>query len=129
MPINDRRVIGHVGSIGPKHFLYTLAEMIETLPEDKFYLIIGGNSPEVEEVLSPLSQKKRLSSWHLSHEELGKYYQLIDIGLVLYRGLDLNFEYCNSNKLYEYWSYGIKVMAHQLQGLTPIFQSDWHGRL
>ena len=59
LPINDRRVIGHVGSIGPKHFLHTLAEMIETLPEDKFYfLIIGGNSPEVEEVLSPLSQKK-----------------------------------------------------------------------
>ena len=126
-----RRVIGHIGNIGPRHFLDTLISLIEILPQDEFFfLIIGGTSPEVEERLAPYADYENVCRLgHLSHEQLGQFYRLIDIGLILYRGLDLNFEYCAPNKLYEYWSYGIQVLAHQLTGLNPIFQNDTQGKL
>jgi hypothetical protein len=43
--------------------------------------------------------------------------------------VDVNFEFCAPNQLYEYWSYGIPVVAHQLPGLIPVFDDSLKGKL
>ena len=43
--------------------------------------------------------------------------------------MDYNYDFCAPNKLYEYWSYGIPVFAHKLNGLTKLFEKEEYGLL
>jgi glycosyltransferase involved in cell wall biosynthesis len=123
-------VVGHIGQLGPDHYYREFAELIRRcvgLPIS--FLVIGGLSPKVEGALRSVENPNLTLLGQIPHEQLAGYYQKIDFGLILYKGVDLCFEYCAPNKLYEYWSHGIKVIAHPLTGLLPVFSDPVQGSL
>lgn len=83
----------------------------------------------MDEKLKNLEFKNAIFLPAVSHELLNEYYRRIDLGIILYKGIDLNYEFCAPNKLYEYWSYGIPVIASILGGLKLIFKNDFQGIL
>lgn len=125
-------VVGHVGNIGLEgHYFNEMLELIDSLQNDKryYFIFIGLKSLALDEKLKDREFKNAIFLPAVPHEVLSGYYSRIDLGIILYKGIDLNFEFCAPNKLYEYWSYGIPVIASPLDGLKNIFKNELQGAL
>ncbi|MCW8896633.1 MAG: hypothetical protein OQJ96_06305 [Flavobacteriales bacterium] len=129
---DDYFKILHVGSVGANgHFFTTFLNATNkfTANDKTAFIFIGRKTKEIDDFLS----QNNFSNVHfietIPHEELLKIYPKIDLGIILYKGTNLNFEFCAPNKLYEFWSNGIPVLAHQLKGLIPLFTTDFLGEL
>jgi glycosyltransferase involved in cell wall biosynthesis len=128
----NKFIVGHVGNVGGKdHYFENLLTTIEKLnyhPEI-FFLFIGYQTEEIKIRLRDILLNNALFIDAIPHEDLAKVYSHIDLGLILYKGVSPNFELCAPNKLYEYWSYGIPVIAHPLSGLKSVFKIPEQGVL
>lgn len=125
-------VIGHVGNAGAEHHIDIFLKAAKKFENDVRLklLFVGHQSKETQQVFSKYNLKNCTVLKQVKHEELDSVYAKIDIGLILYKDIDLNFRYCAPNKLYEYWSYGIPVLAGDLPGLRDVFSySNVGGRL
>lgn len=126
----DALVIGHIGNVGPNHYLQQFINIIEACSSENIYFVLAGRyAPEVMDVFNSVRNPKFIYLGALPHQQLAAVYARIDIGFILYKGVDLNFEYCAPNKLYEYWSHGIPVIAHRLTGLKSVFDATLKGKL
>ena len=128
---DDVITIAHVGIAGENHYIGQLMEIIkEVIPERKFRILFIGYLPDK---VKKMIESSGISNFEIigdiPHKELQEYYKEIDIGLILYKDIDLNYKYCAPNKLYEYWSNGILVIAHKLIGLVPLFDEKTLGLL
>lgn len=129
---DDFLVIAHVGNIGPSSYVTNYVEVIKKFNQPKVaFLFIGNFPPQVLKLLQALSENdSRVKLIHeIQHRELLKLYHRIQVGIILYKGVDLNTEYCAPNKLYEYWSHGIPTLAHRLTGLQPVWRHEFQGKL
>ena len=127
---DNAMVVGHIGNVGPNHYLQQFVDIIEACTEENIYFVLAGRyAPAVMNIFNNIRNPKLIYLGELPHQELGKIYARLDTGFILYKGVDLNFEYCAPNKLYEYWSYGIPVIAHSLTGLKPVFDTNEKGHL
>jgi len=125
-------VIGHIGSIGTGHYAMNYINYItkNTNPNLSF-LFIGVIEEELQKTLKSLAlnDKRIVVIKEMPHSELMKYYDRIDVGVILYKATDKNTEFCAPNKLYEYWAHGIPVIAHSLKGLQGLWKHDFQGKL
>ena len=126
---NNRRVVGHIGNVGPDHFFDVFENLIlHGDPQDLCFIMVGKPHPELKSRLTALGQHENVCIVdQVSHGELGSYYSVMDLGLILYKPVNLNFDFCAPNKLYEYWAHGVPVLAHQLRGLDGVFPSNDFG--
>lgn len=128
--IQEKTIIGHIGNVGMDHYIKAFLEAIKSLPKEEFEIhFIGFLKEEVLELIDSYALNNIKVIGQIPHKELDKHYRKIDIGVILYKDVSLNHRFCAPNKLYEYWSYGIPVMAHPLPGLTPLFNDRCLGRL
>ncbi|MDB4733774.1 glycosyltransferase [Planctomycetota bacterium] len=126
-----RRVVGHVGNLGKGHHWRALEGLIESAPSNEvFFVIVGRWGEGMEEPLERLRQHSNvlIMPW-VDHGALGSLYEQIDIGLILYRSATLNERFCAPNKLYEYWSHGVKVIANDVDGLRGVLTDAREGAL
>lgn len=122
--------IGHVGAVGVGHHIKPFLNAAYQLPTHKYEVVfVGKLSTEVKELIESYRMKNLRIIDQIPHDELHQVYQQIDIGLILYADRGLNYRYCAPNKLYEYWSYGIPVLAHDLPGLQSVFNDEIQGAL
>jgi hypothetical protein len=123
-------VIGHIGNIGINHYLKEFIDLAKTkkFPENFYFLFVGRQAKEIKDLVNNLG-KQFIFIDAIPHQDLEMIYSFIDLGLILYKGVDSNFEFCAPNKLYEYWSYGVPVIAHELDGLKPVFVNPLQGKL
>ncbi len=124
-------IIGHVGNVGGiAHFFDNLIKVAESLKKENIYFIfIGNQSEEVKRTKKSIKSNKILFFDKIPHQELKYIYARLNLGLILYKGISPNFEFAAPNKLYEYWAFGIPVLAHKLKGLIPIFKIPEQGKL
>ncbi len=126
----EARVVGHIGSIGTDHYIYSFIEAAKMLKDTNiFFLFVGKQNKKIKEIANNLNLKNILFVDEVPHKELKNIYSFLDLGFILYKGVDDNFEYCAPNKLYEYWAYGVPVIAHRLKGLESEFNDDVAGCL
>lgn len=125
----DEVRITHIGSIGGDHYLMSFLQAMKKL-DYRFHLhFYGFINAELMNKAKALGLKNIFFHGQVEHKELDAIYRNTDIGIILYSESEQNTLYCAPNKLYEYWSYGIPVIAHQLPGLTPIFNHPILGSL
>ena len=126
----DAFVFGHIGNLGMEHYAKSFFNVAEKfVNQNVYFLIIGRQESQITTYIKQLGNPRIIVIDELPHEQLSNIYPFIDVGFVLYKGVNKNFEYCAPNKLYEYWSYGIPVLAHPLEGLIPVFVNELQGRL
>jgi glycosyltransferase involved in cell wall biosynthesis len=128
----EQIVIAHVGNVGTSHYIHSYLHFIENNHEANLrFLFIGFLESRVKQLIEKLSASDHRVIYieQMPHDQLLQYYQRIDLGIILYKGVDKNNEFCAPNKLYEYWAYGIPVIAHRLDGLTGIWKHDFMGEL
>jgi len=116
------KVIGHIGNVGPDHYIHQYIALVNSFQNDAdiYFLMVGRYSPVVLSLLKGISNERFVLVGEVPHSDLNSFYQRINYGLILYKGVNKNFEYCAPNKLYEYLSYGISVFAHRLKGLSSL---------
>lgn len=128
----EKTIIAHIGNLGAAHYAFSFFRFIRTnnQPDLKF-LFIGKVDEEANQELQKLAKEDSRVEviGEIPHTQLLPYYAAIDLGVILYKGIDLNNEYCAPNKLYEYWSQGIPVLAHTLKGLQSIWTHHFMGEL
>ena len=126
----NAKIIGHIGSIGTNHYIYSFIEAAKKMEQqDIFFLFVGKQNKEVKELANQMKLKNTIFIDEVPHDELKDIYSFLDVGVILYKGIDDNFEYCAPNKLYEYWAYGVPVIAHKLKGLESEFDDTVAGCL
>ena len=126
----EKVVVAHIGSIGEDSFIKELLDAFKFLNKENYELwIIGSLIPSVIGLIKSYNLSNIILMGQLKHSELNAKYKDIDIGLILYRGMEPNTLYCAPNKLYEFWSYGIPVIGHILPGLEGVFDKDFMGRV
>ncbi|MFN4234179.1 MAG: glycosyltransferase [Bacteroidia bacterium] len=119
-------IIAHIGNIGFNHFLKEFINHFNSqrLPDNYKLIFIGKQSAQVRQFVSKENFKNIYFFNEIPHDELSSVYNYIDYGLILYKPVDLNFENCAPNKLYEYWAHGVPVIAHKLKGLQGLITDE-----
>lgn len=128
---DDHLIVAHIGNVGANHYLINFLRLIDEMQDrsDIHFLMIGRFNSELQNMFKGVRNSNFKTISELPHSELADYYSHIDIGFILYKGLDLNLEFCAPNKLYEYWSHGIFVFGHPLKGLQGVLTDEKMGRL
>lgn len=118
----DDIVIAHIGNVGFNHYFNEIIQIFSSanLPSNYKLIFIGKQSKDLEIFLQNNAFSNIYFYNEIPHNELSSIYNFIDYGLILYKPIDLNFDFCAPNKLYEYWAHGVPVMAHCLRGLENI---------
>ena len=119
----------HVGAVGESSYWRELIAAIggSNIPIDLVF--VGKVNEQIMDYASATCPGIVKFVGEVSHSDLESHYRLCDIGVILYRGDTNNLEFAAPNKLYEYWSYGIPVLAHPLKGLQSQFFDECQGRL
>lgn len=122
----DDILIAHIGNTGFNHFFLEIINCFknQSIPDKYKLIFIGKQSKELEAYLKNNSFRNIYFFKEVPHYELSSIYNFIDYGLILYKPIDLNFDYCAPNKLYEFWAHGVPVMTHQLKGLENIVNEN-----
>lgn len=126
---NETIVFAHVGGLDEGYYIENFLIAFSKLTFKAELLLIGRVSSEIHLMISKYSLTNVQIIGHVQHDMLGEYYSKIDYGLILYRPISLNNDYCAPNKLYEFWANGIPVIAHKLKGLIEIFDRPYLGKL
>ncbi len=126
----DKFRIGHIGNLSLEaFFLKELADAVRLMEHIHLeFIFVGIKNKDIENYIRDNIPNATVIGW-LDHETLGEIYMTLDVGLVLYKPVDFNTDYCAPNKLYEYWSYGVPVIAPNLKGLVSVFDSPLKGKL
>jgi glycosyltransferase involved in cell wall biosynthesis len=131
IPANTFKVL-HTGVLGvAEHYFDTFlsATKMFNAKDNIAFIFIGRKTNEIDKFI----EDNNITNVHfinnIPHQELLKVYSKVDLGLILYKGVNLNIEYCAPNKLYEFLSNGVPVLAHQLKGLQPLFNNKVLGEL
>lgn len=123
-----KKIICHIGGLGDGSHYFK--QVFEAIPENAIFLQVGTADQKIRDHVAQHPHRDRfVHAGQLPHAELARIYPYVDYGLILYKGINFNYEYCAPNKLYEFWSFGIPVIAHQLGGLQPLFDADSKGHL
>ena len=126
----NAKIVGHIGSIGTDHYIYSFIEAAKKIEKSNiFFLFVGKQNNDVKQLANNISLKNIIFIDEVPHSDLKNIYSFLDLGFILYKGIDDNFEYCAPNKLYEYWAYGVPVIAHKLKGLKHEFKYSPAGKL
>jgi len=124
----EKTTLLHVGSVGTRGHYFE--NVISALPDAWTLILVGMLSEVQRSVLEKYRGRKDiLHIDQLPHSELAKLYAGTDLGLILYKGMDQNYEFCAPNKLYEMWSSGVPVIGHRLKGLEGVFKHSFQGAL
>lgn len=123
--IDDDIVIGHIGNVNKENFyLKELLDLYNNLDLSHCKLLFAGKlKDETKAFINGYQNDNIILNDYLHHKELKSIYLRINIGLILYKPRKLNEEYCAPNKLYEYLSFGIPVLAPRIAGLTQLIEN------
>lgn len=123
----NKKIILYQGGFAKGRGLFNLIKAMEFLP-DNFILVILGNG-DIKEELKKLTKELKLNKKIIfvpavSMEELPSYTTSADLGVLPYEKVSLNNYYCLPNKIFEYMSAGLPVVASNFPELKKIIQQE-----
>ncbi len=125
LPSSTRIVLYH-GAFMPGRALEELIRSAHYFEEGTVLVLIGEQNEYFHQVLQPLWQSENLDDnvfflpW-IPQKELMLYVASSDLGVVIYRNINLNNYLCAPTKLYEYIMAGVPVVASDFPELQHLF--------
>lgn len=125
----DKVIFAHIGAFGSNHYGRELIAAFSRITHHAELWVIGRITSDMHEFIhAELADNIKIVG-AVPHHELKTFYEKIDFGLILYKPFDLNNAFAAPNKLYEMWSYGIPVIAPELEGLKGVYKNGCLGKL
>lgn len=112
----------YAGAVMKERRIGEIARAVVNHP-DKYKLLIVGEGDHLEEIKKITSQNRQLESFFtgkLPYATLGYILSKCDIGFIYYPNTTINNRLCASNKLYEYASIDLPILANN----NPTVQKD-----
>ncbi|NTV45746.1 MAG: glycosyltransferase family 4 protein [Chlorobiales bacterium] len=129
----QRRLIGYVGSLQLKKGINALLEAFKVLQPEGFKLILvgGRNQQEMAEVKQRiyelgLEDKVLITGW-VSYEQVEAYLAKISVGIIPLNDIFYNRYLTAPNKLFDYLSRGVPVIASDLPSLRDFVKEGAEG--
>jgi glycosyltransferase involved in cell wall biosynthesis len=127
IPQNAKKYV-FVGQFIPGRSIEYISEVFTELPTDYHIVFVGYG--ELENYLKELSQTNRNLHIHhaLPHDELVDFLKYFDVGICLIEQASLSDYYSLPNKLFEYLSADLKIIASDLPEIRRVIhetQSGW----
>jgi glycosyltransferase involved in cell wall biosynthesis len=119
----------HVGAVGTSTYWKEVLDVVGTSNGRFLLSFVGYVESEVREYATLHYPQSVRFLGEVLHCDLEEHYHACDVGLILYRGTSENYEYAAPNKLYEFWSYGVPVLTHCLQGIQSQMKDSCLGVL
>lgn len=120
----------HVGSAGEATYW---REIVELAARDKALIggltFIGRMSQELRQHVARMADPEIRCLEPIPHKELVNIYPNYNVGLVLYRSVDLSTRLAAPNKMYEFWSHGLPVLAPNSPSMASQFRHPVLGQL
>ena len=111
---NPVPTVVYAGVVTKSRRIIDLEEAVSSLAP-KYKLLVVGQGDVLDEVVQKASENKDLTfayTGKIPYRSLGAVLRKCDIGFVYYPTNTLNNTYCASNKLYEYASVGLPMIAN-----------------
>ncbi len=135
---NDRfknRLIGYVGSLQMKKGVSTLLDAFNLLKEHDFQLVLigGRNDKEIASIREKiaalnLSASVRITGW-IPFREVETYLDQISVGIIPLNDIFYNRYLTAPNKLFDYLSRGIPIIASDLPAIKDFMTNNVEGIL
>lgn len=112
----------YAGAVMKQRRIGEIARAVVNHP-DKYKLLIVGDGDQLEEIKEITSQNRQLESFFtgkVPYAALGYILSKCDIGFIYYPNTTINNRLCASNKLYEYASINLPILANN----NPTVQKD-----
>lgn len=130
----DELVLLYQGIVTPERCLIEVCEAIGHVESGVRLLIVGARAEEshytseLHRYVSSrgLERRIRIVPW-MDYHGLLDLTKSADIGVLLYRNVDLNHYYCAPNKLFEYMSAGIPCIASNFPEMKSIVEGEGIG--
>lgn len=121
------KIVLYHGNLTQGRALETLLQSMEFLDNHIVLVIIGEKNSYYYNNLEPIWQSLRLSGKvfflpYIEHDQIMNYVASADLGVVIYKNINLNNYYCAPTKLYEYIMADIPVVACDFPELQIMFQ-------
>lgn len=133
--INDKTVVGFVGTFGPWHGVLVLAEAISKLPKEAncHFLLIGeGNlKSKVEEIVKTHNATDKVTfTGRLSHRLVPSYLDACDILVSPHVPMEDGSDFFGSpTKLFEYMAMAKPIVASRLGQIADVIEDGKNGYL
>jgi glycosyltransferase involved in cell wall biosynthesis/O-antigen/teichoic acid export membrane protein len=133
--INDKTVVGFVGTFGPWHGVLVLAEAIIKMPKDSncHFLLIGEGSlkSKVEEIVKTNNSTDRVTfTGRLSHKLVPSYLDACDILVSPHVPMEDGSDFFGSpTKLFEYMAMAKPIVASRLGQIADVIEDKKNGYL
>lgn len=133
LPATTRVVLYH-GTLMPGRALEELILSARGFRRDTALIVIGAQNSFFEEVLEPLRRSEKLEDRvfflpHMGPDEVMGYVASADLGVVIYKNINLNNYLCAPTKLYEYLVARVPVVVCDFPEMRALLQEYPIGQL
>ncbi len=117
----DKTTVVYVGYLSKDRKINELIDAVAD-QKDRFKLVLICANVELEKLRIDIDRQgfDILYINGLPHDELGDVLKKCDIGYIAYSNDTLNNRYCSPNKIYEYMSAGLAILANKNEGLEHL---------
>jgi glycosyltransferase involved in cell wall biosynthesis len=125
---DDIRIVLYHGTMIPGRALEELILAAENFDENIFLVFIGDQNKYYQDVLLPLWKKNRLENRvafvpYIEHYEIMELVSSADLGVIIYKNINLNNFYCAPTKLYELIMANVPVVACNFPEIVSFFDA------
>lgn len=131
----DAKLIGYVGNLKLIKGIFTLLKAFQILQPLGFKLVLigGRNQKEIEQVTTLLTEldltnKVTITGW-IHYREVADYLDQISVGVIPLDDVFYNRYLTAPNKLFDYLSRGIPIVASDLPAINDFIRHEREGQL
>ena len=126
--LSGRFVLGYSGTLAPHRGLETTIDALTHLPDDVFFLVVGGPDDE-QRRLETLARNRGVDRrirlvGRVPRTEVPRFTATFDLAVVLLPPVSANYLQALPNKVFDYLAAGIPILASDLPELRRFVELD-----
>jgi glycosyltransferase involved in cell wall biosynthesis len=125
----SQKIVLYTGGLAPGRYVEEIIEAVNCCRDGIVLVLLGrdfkGYAKYLEKKIRSNDLEKRVYLHEpIPHSKMLEYMSSCDIGIALYRNINVNNYYCASNKLYELIALGKSVITNNYPGLLEVVEKN-----